>query len=65
MVRLVVCLYRLARGDYLHTIAELVLGTATVSLATREVCDALFSCFWDNYINKNMPQDLNSLQEKK
>ena len=57
MVRLAVCLYRLARGDYLHTIAELIgLETATVSLITVEVCDALVSCFWDRYVNKNMPK---------
>ena len=63
-VRLAVCLYRLARGDYLHTIAELVgLGTATVSLITKEVCEALVSRLWDKYVNKNMPKDLNSLRD--
>ena len=63
-VRLAVCLCRLARGDYLHTIAELVgLGTATVSLITKEVCEALVSRLWDKYVNKNMPKDLSSLRD--
>ena len=35
--RLAVCLYRLARGDYLHTVAELVgLGTTTVANIVNE-----------------------------
>lgn len=43
MMRLAVCLYKLARGDYLHTIAELAgLGTATVCFITKEVCETSF-----------------------
>ena len=36
-IRLAVCLYRLARGDYLHTVAELTgLGTSTVCEIVKE-----------------------------
>ena len=44
MERLAVCLYRLARGDYLHTIGELVsLGTSTVSGIIQGVCNAMIN----------------------
>ena len=64
MMRLAVCLYRLARGDYLHTISELVgLGKTTVCLIVKEVCEALVSCMWHEYVSSKMATDLNSLRE--
>ena len=42
ITRLAVYIYRLARGDYLHIIAELVgLGTSTVSLIVQEIWSAM------------------------
>eukprot|EP00794_Sanderia_malayensis_P012600 gene12600-biopygen10039 len=63
-MRIAVCIYRLARGDYLHAIAELVgLGKATVCLIVKEVCEALVDCMWHEYVDSKMPSDINSLQE--
>lgn len=64
MTRLAVCLYRLARGDYLHTIGELVgLGTSTVSVIVQEVCSAMVSRLWKPFVEKNMPKTLEELKE--
>ena len=61
---LAVCLYRLARGDYLHTIGELVgLGTSTVSGIVQEVCDAMLNRLWQPFIGKNMPTTLKQLED--
>ena len=40
--RLAICLYRLGRGDYLYTIAELFgVGLATIHVIVKEVCKAI------------------------
>ncbi len=58
-VRLAVCLYRLARGDYLHTVSELVgLGTATVCLIVKEVCESILACLWETFVANHMPTNL-------
>ena len=45
--RLAICLYRLGRGDYLYTIAELFgLGVTTVHKIIEEVCEAIASNLW-------------------
>ena len=47
MARLAVCLYRLARGDYLHTVGELVgLGASTVGGIVHEVCESIINRLW-------------------
>ena len=64
MTRLAVCLYRLARGDYLHTIGELVgLGTSTVSVIVQEVCSAIVNRSWKPFVEKNMPKTLQEIKE--
>jgi hypothetical protein len=41
-LRLAVCLYRLGRGSYYYTIAEMTgLGVSTVCAITEEVCEAM------------------------
>ena len=64
MTRLAVCLYRLARGDYLHTIGELVgLGTSTVSGIVQEMCCAMVNRLWKSFVEKNMPKTLQEIKE--
>ncbi len=63
-VRLVVCLYKLGRGDYLHTVSELIgLGTSTVSEIVVEVSRTIVNRLWESCIAKHMPTDLPELKE--
>ena len=49
--RLAICLYRLARGDYIYSIAEMVgLGQSTVSTIINEVSEAIVTFMWDEFI---------------
>ena len=44
-LRLAICLYRLGRGDYYYSIAEMVgLAQSTVSTIVKEVCEAIITC---------------------
>ena len=53
--RLGICLYRLGRGDYYYTIAEMVgRGVATVSAIVQEVCSVLVEYLWTESISSNM-----------
>ena len=62
--RLAVCLYRLARGDYLHTVAELVgLGTTTVANIVNEVCSAIIARLWEVAVHKHFPKTAQELQD--
>ena len=55
--RLGICLYRLGRGDYYYTIAEMVgRGVATVSFIVLEVCQVLVEYLWTESISSNMPK---------
>ena len=55
--RLGICLYRLGRGDYCYTIAEMVgRGVATVSSIVLEVCQVLVEYLWTESISSNMPK---------
>ena len=63
-VRLAVCLYRLGRGDYLHTIGELAgLGKSTVYGIVKEVSEAIVSRMWQKMVVCNMPKSLENLKE--
>ena len=63
-IRLAVCLYRLGRGDYLHTIGELVgLGTSTVCSIVKETCEAIVLKLWLPFVDKNMPKTVEELIE--
>ena len=54
--RLAVCLYRLGRGSYYYTIAEMTgLGVSTVCTITEEVCEAIIQHLWKESVDKFMP----------
>ena len=55
--RLGLSLYRLGRGDYFYTIAEMVgLTPCTVSTIVHEVNEAIVSCLWECCITIHMPK---------
>ena len=58
-IRLAVCfLYRLARGDYLGTVAELTgLGTSTVCEIVKEVSFSIVHHLWQKFVAKNFPDN--------
>ena len=63
-IRLAVCLYRLARGDYLHTIGELIgLGTSTVCEIVREVSRIIVNRLWERFVTNNFPTKSEKLEE--
>ena len=63
-IRLAVCLYRLARGDYLHTIGELIgLGTSTVCEIVREVSSIIVNRLWERFVTNNFPTTSEKLEE--
>ena len=63
-VRLAVCLYRLGRGDYLHTIGELVgLGKSTVCGIVKEVSEAIVSHLWQKMVACHLPRNSDNLIE--
>ena len=64
-VRLAICLYRLGRGDYLYSIAEMVgLARSTVTRIVNEVNQAIVSCLWQEFISNNMPKTGDEFQIK-
>ena len=57
-LRLAICLYRLGRGDYFYTIAEMTgLGVSTVCTIVREVSQAIIDCKWEESISKHIDMD--------
>ena len=47
-MRLAICLYRLGRGDYYFTIAEMSgVGVSTVAGITEDVCEAIINNLWN------------------
>ncbi len=63
-VRLAVCLYRLAKGDYLHTVAEPTgLGTSTVCIIVKEVSSIIVKRLWEQFVSKNFPHNIEELKE--
>ena len=64
--RLAICLYRLGRGDYLYTIAELFgLGVATVHNIVKEVCEAIIKNLWKVSVQEHFPSTIQNFNEKK
>lgn len=64
-LRLAICLYRLGREDYLHTIAEMSgLGVSSVSLIVREVCQVLVDHLWDETVSGHMPKTQEDFKRK-
>ena len=63
--RLAICLYRLGRGDYIYSIAEMVgLGQSTVSTIVTEVTYEIIVCMWDEFLRAYMPKTEREFKEK-
>ena len=55
-LRLAICLYRLGRGSYYYTIAEMSgIGLSTVSTITKEVSQAIIDLLWEESVTQYMP----------
>ena len=64
-LRLAICLYRLARGDYCYTISELVgLGVSTVATIVREVSHTIVETFWQECVSRHLPQNQHGFERK-
>ena len=62
--RLPVCLYRLGRGDYLSTLAELNgMGTSTVCTIVVEVCKSIVKHLWQPFVSAHFPLSPNGIEE--
>ena len=63
--RLAVCLYRLARGDYFYTIAEMTdLGNSTVCGIVSEVTKAIINNLWSDQVLRHFPRNEEEFREK-
>lgn len=63
--RLEICLYRLGRGDYPYTVAEMTgLGESTVRVVVREVCESLIKRLWLESVTQFFPKTSEQLEEK-
>eukprot|EP00112_Aurelia_sp_Birch-Aquarium-sp1_P010870 Seg2301.2 transcript_id=Seg2301.2/GoldUCD/mRNA.D3Y31 product="Protein ALP1-like" protein_id=Seg2301.2/GoldUCD/D3Y31 len=63
--RLAICLYRLGRGDYIYTIAEMVgLGQSTVTTIINEVNKAIVKYMWTECVSSHMPATEEQFKEK-
>ena len=60
--RLAICLYRLARGDYYFTMAEIV--ERTVGYIVNEVTTAIVECLWEDTVKKHMPKSEDEFRSK-
>ena len=66
--RLAICLYRLSRGDYYHTISEMTgKGVSTVRNITQEVCDLIIERLWKKFVifpenERNMMLAINKME---
>ena len=64
-LRLALCLYRLGRGDYLYTIAEMSgLGVSTVCSTVHEICQVLVNHLWDESVSNHMPKTREDFKKK-
>ena len=63
--RLAICLYRLKRGDYYFTIAEMTgLGVSTVCGVVSEVCGAIVDNLWKDCVQQHFPASEAQYKEK-
>ena len=63
--RLAICLYRLARGDYYYTIAEMSgLGVSMVCTIANEVARAIVNNLWDECVGQHLPSSEEHFKEK-
>ena len=64
--RLGLCLHRLGRGDYFHTIAKMAgLAPCTVSTIVSDVNEAIVGCLWNESTSAHMPKTDEEFKEKK
>ena len=55
---LAICLYRLATGDYLYTIAEMAgVGVSTVCTIVCEVSESIIDNLWKDSVMAHFPSD--------
>ena len=58
--RLALYIYRLGRGDYFYTIAEMAgLGVSTVCTIVDDVTQAIVNNLWSDRVTKHMPKTEN------
>lgn len=63
--RLAVCLYRLARGDYFYTIAEMTgLGLSTVCGIVSDVTKAIINNLWNEQVSQHFPSNELEFRDK-
>ena len=63
--RLAICLCRLARGDYLYAIGEMVgLAESTVCQIVAEVCTAIIEELWSETVEINFAKTNDEFKEK-
>ena len=63
--RLAVCLYRLARGDYYYTIAEMTgLGISTVCGIVSDVTKAIINNLWKQQVSQHFPRNEQEFRDK-
>ena len=63
--RLAICLYRLARGDYLYTIGDMVgLAESTACRIVVEVCTAIIEELWSETVDTHFPKTNDEFKEK-
>ena len=62
---LALCLYRLGRGDYLYTIAEMAgVGVSTVCSIVNKVCQVLVDHPWSECVSSNTPKTQDDFKKK-
>ena len=63
--RFAICLYRLARGDYLYTVGEMVgLAESTVYQMVAEVCTTIIEELWSETLEIHFPKTNDEFKEK-
>ena len=64
-MRLAICLYRLGRGDYHFTIAEMSgAGVSTVAGITEDVCEAIINNLWNDSVVNHFPKNEQTFRER-
>ena len=62
--RLAICLYRLGRGDYYFTIAEMFgVGVSTVAAITEDVREVIVNNLWKDSVVNHFPKNAQAFLE--
>ena len=63
--RLAICLYRLGRGDYPYTIAEMTgYGVSTIRQVVTDVCKAIIERLWKESVSHHFPKTREEFEEQ-